>query len=514
MGKSKEAFLASGETLADIRETSIRCRELIHQLSDDDDLDDRVEARELMSGFNNWAANMGVFREGQQSLTYRLGSAPQISELVQQLLVTLQRDLDDDEVLSRSPPRSTIWTSMQGTMASLQQLALTIRIAGTGHRQERIQRFKNLDRNKQVCQLVEDCARQMVDFRFPKASECLRERMAESIATRRARFLYLEQHQKKTSILNEPSPEPQQIEAPEVEEDTLPIVEPEQQKPATVMVRDQHALQDCPFCGGFPEEIEKDHPDRDGEQAREALQKHVRDHLVSAALILAPMEMEEPGSELDGTQSDAQKGTDSTRNLNDFDDIYDLECRNHSCDCKEGEKNSPPEWSTAAPDHQALDITKMQMVTQLWKYILDEKTGHQGEDLIKHGFDVNNEIDGHPPLHEATDGAQFEAMRLLLHQDADPNIASHNQNTVLIAAMNLGNKDIVAHLLANGADVNGVGQSGQTALHQAAALSHAEIVRLLLEQPDTDIGIRDNNGYTALMVAAWTLSRPTQHLFM
>lgn len=142
---------------------------------------------------------------------------------------------DDDEDLPPPPPRSTIWTSIQDTITSLRQLALTVRLAGARHRQERIQRFKNLDRNKQVYQLVEDCARQKVDFRFPKASESLRERMAESIATRRARFLYLEQHQKKTSTLNKPAPDLQGTEAPKDEENTPPTIQPGHQQAAIML---------------------------------------------------------------------------------------------------------------------------------------------------------------------------------------------------------------------------------------------------------------------------------------
>lgn len=133
------------------------------------------------------------------------------------------------------PPRSTIWTSIQNTITSLRQLALTVRQAGAQHRQKRIRRFKNLDRNKEVYQLFERCARQKVDHLFPNASEVLRKRMAESIATRRARFLYLEQHQKKTSTLNEPAPALQQNEATEEEEESvLPAIEPGQQQAASL----------------------------------------------------------------------------------------------------------------------------------------------------------------------------------------------------------------------------------------------------------------------------------------
>jgi hypothetical protein len=54
--------------------------------------------------------------------------------------------------------------------------------------------------------MFEHLARQKVDHNFPKASETLRQRMAESIATRRVRFLYLEKHQNKLSTLKGPEP--------------------------------------------------------------------------------------------------------------------------------------------------------------------------------------------------------------------------------------------------------------------------------------------------------------------
>lgn len=88
----------SDETLSDIRKLSIRCRDILHQLSADDGSVDRPEAREVMANFNIWATNMGVFREGQQSLASRLKSAPQISDLVQQLLVALERDLGSPNI--------------------------------------------------------------------------------------------------------------------------------------------------------------------------------------------------------------------------------------------------------------------------------------------------------------------------------------------------------------------------------------------------------------------------------
>lgn len=83
----------SDDALLVLRDLSIQCRELLHQLTADGGVAGGAEAGELKASFNIWAANMGVFREGRQSLASRLKNAPQISRLVQQLLMTLRHYL-------------------------------------------------------------------------------------------------------------------------------------------------------------------------------------------------------------------------------------------------------------------------------------------------------------------------------------------------------------------------------------------------------------------------------------
>ncbi|KAM5374731.1 hypothetical protein ACJZ2D_006375 [Fusarium nematophilum] len=545
----------SDETLSDLRQISIRCRLLLHKLSTPPDSPtDGAEAREQMASFNIWASNMGVFREGRQSLSSRLKSAPEISELAQQLLLTLERDLEkqvlrrdqpeqdkassdtesedssdrsstssyrllqpteDDE--APTAPQSSAWTSIQNTITSLRQLALTVHRAGAHHRQARIERFKNLDRNKEVYETVERYALQKVDHLFPDASETLRKRMAQSIATRRARFSYLETHQKKVSTLSEPAPvlqpkesvidempqvaspagqpqarntaapqpwyleanmdpsvvlsntvvtklDPRRMQAlpPKRAESVLSIqigtgtfpsipkldstgtsftcpycflvcpakevssqtqwknhlihdFEPffcvfddcsspfscaetytgwithmrevhtqpqwhcwhctppspspfstqqglehhladcheqevsEALRPTLLkhsMVRDQLALRHCPFCGGFPLEIEEKHTDRTSNQAHEALEKHVRDHLVSVALILAPVETGEADQELDDTKSEAQRDQNSERDIEEVGVSHPIHCTKAICDCSDKNKDSVSKWST------------------------------------------------------------------------------------------------------------------------------------------------------------------------
>ncbi|KAH6716525.1 hypothetical protein BKA61DRAFT_306498 [Leptodontidium sp. MPI-SDFR-AT-0119] len=63
--------------------------------------------------------------------------------------------------------------------------------------------------------------------------------------------------------------------------------------------KDPKLFHSCPFCGGMPEEIEKQFPE-DNFQAQAALQKHVRDHLTAVALILPPIVADNVEGEGDG----------------------------------------------------------------------------------------------------------------------------------------------------------------------------------------------------------------------
>lgn len=98
--------------------------------------------------------------------------------------------------------------SINNTITSLRQIGIKLHRGGARHRQERIARFIHLERNQQQYKLFENLALQSVTFLFPNASSTLHQRMATSIAMRRARFLYLEQHQFKLRAL-EVTEEPQ-----------------------------------------------------------------------------------------------------------------------------------------------------------------------------------------------------------------------------------------------------------------------------------------------------------------
>lgn len=75
---------------------------------------------------------------------------------------------------------------------------------------------------------------------------------------------------------------------------------------------------------------------------------------------------------------------------------------------------------------------------------------------------------------------------------------------MLINAARDGHTAIVERLLAaEGIDVNGVDEEGDTALILAADQGHTDIVELLLAVPGIDVNAKRWDGWTALFFAAW-----------
>lgn len=93
--------------------------------------------------------------------------------------------------------------------------------------------------------------------------------------------------------------------------------------------------------------------------------------------------------------------------------------------------------------------------------------------------------DGFTALHLAIFGGQEEAARVLLEHGADPNALSTNE---AVRVSSLGTAAFVRSvplarlLLDSGADVNGRGDGGFTALHTAAQNGDKELEKLLLVQ--------------------------------
>uniref|UniRef100_A0A8B9GS57 Protein phosphatase 1, regulatory subunit 12C n=1 Tax=Astyanax mexicanus TaxID=7994 RepID=A0A8B9GS57_ASTMX len=75
------------------------------------------------------------------------------------------------------------------------------------------------------------------------------------------------------------------------------------------------------------------------------------------------------------------------------------------------------------------------------------------------------------------------------------------QGAVFMAACSAGDREEVAELLRQGADINHANVDGLTALHQACIDENAEMVQFLVES-GSDVNRGDNEGWTPLHAAA------------
>ncbi|PWU12048.1 MAG: hypothetical protein C5B51_01510 [Terriglobia bacterium] len=124
--------------------------------------------------------------------------------------------------------------------------------------------------------------------------------------------------------------------------------------------------------------------------------------------------------------------------------------------------------------------------------------------------------EGATPMLFAADRSDVPLMRVLLEAGADPLIPNFNNTTPLMAAAGLGTKEpleeageeneaveAVALLLDHGADINGVDNNGDTAMHGAAYNNYPRVAKLLAARgADPKVWNKPNNaGRTPLFIA-------------
>ncbi len=162
-----------------------------------------------------------------------------------------------------------------------------------------------------------------------------------------------------------------------------------------------------------------------------------------------------------------------------------------------------------------------------------EGTGlYTSEDLIKKlvasGADINLRLTGGPsgggriarkgctPFMMAADTADTRFMKLLVALGADPTIPNADGCTPIMAAAGLGTRSVeeeagteeesleaVAYLLSIGADINGVSNNGDTAMHGAAFDNFPKVVKFL-DAHGAKIEIwnqKNKRGWTPLLIA-------------
>ena len=124
--------------------------------------------------------------------------------------------------------------------------------------------------------------------------------------------------------------------------------------------------------------------------------------------------------------------------------------------------------------------------------------------------------EGATPMLFAADRSDVPLMRLLLELGADPLIPNFNNTTPLMAAAGLGTKEAMEEageeseaveavnlLLDRGADINGVDNNGDTAMHGAAENMYPRVVNLLAQRgADPAVWSKPNKqGRTPLFIA-------------
>ena len=110
--------------------------------------------------------------------------------------------------------------------------------------------------------------------------------------------------------------------------------------------------------------------------------------------------------------------------------------------------------------------------------------------LVQAGAGTGPGPQGNELLHSECSEGNLEVVRLLLEAKVDPNTATEDGTTALIAASGEGHQEIVQMLLTSKADANRIDANGFTALFLAAQNKHSEVVRLLVQagaDPDKEV---------------------------
>ncbi|NJD17790.1 MAG: hypothetical protein FIA95_00680 [Gemmatimonadetes bacterium] len=135
----------------------------------------------------------------------------------------------------------------------------------------------------------------------------------------------------------------------------------------------------------------------------------------------------------------------------------------------------------------------------------------EADALLKARQKADQEAVAKQALMAAVIGGDVEAVKKLVAEGADieeryPVLNGFNDvHTPLLVACRDGHTRIVDVLLAAGADVNATEPTfGAVPLHKATYNGHADITRLLVEQPGVDLDFQGpSNGYTPLHDALW-----------
>lgn len=105
------------------------------------------------------------------------------------------------------------------------------------------------------------------------------------------------------------------------------------------------------------------------------------------------------------------------------------------------------------------------------------------------------------PIHLATVNGNFSIVKLLIENNANPNVQDNEENTPMIKSIECGHERLVKFLLNNGADPNISDQNNNTALHWAIMTESIIAIDALLTSKKCDLSLRNNKDETCLHLA-------------
>ena len=119
--------------------------------------------------------------------------------------------------------------------------------------------------------------------------------------------------------------------------------------------------------------------------------------------------------------------------------------------------------------------------------------------LKRGGVDVNKRDEsGNTPLIYTCQKSARDLVKLLLDAGADVNLPNQRGRSPLHFAAESGNAQIIALLTEAGAEVNATDNDGMTPLMILAQHSRTDAALKLIQNPEIDISIKNNDGEMAI----------------
>lgn len=202
-----------------------------------------VDLENQLGRFKIWAGNVGVFAAGNASIDFRLRNDPDIKEVMIQMLTRLRKSIEqlinppvvempapednDSHHSSSSSSSPSLVLSLDASsdlgsadrnllqwrqkisydrlqdidsvITRLYRLSAVIRKPNPFSENTKVTRFIDKAQDRQDMEEYESHIRWQIQFRHPKASPALVDRLTDAVVFRRKKLLYRERHQQKLS---------------------------------------------------------------------------------------------------------------------------------------------------------------------------------------------------------------------------------------------------------------------------------------------------------------------------